>query len=672
MEKVKNFICFSLKSSMLGLSDYDVMEKQYQSLYKPLGKFLYANQSFRISLAFNGVQLAFFEKKHPEFIEILKQLMDRKQIEAIGGGYYDPVFPLLYPMDRSGQIDLLSSKLRYLFGKRPRGISICASIWDPSLVSSFSSSGMEYVILDESLISDEKKKGIPLLMADKGKSISILYDSVSLKPDVDTDVKKYLEKILDFIEKKERHLKNEFFESEKVLCIQFKTDEMEKLLNSGWLSKINKELSLGEQKFELCTCFQFVKNTEARIPTYVSSGMSSEIATWAVKPYQPVKKIGRSDVTIFDLFQIYPQSKALFDRMVYVSQLVNQSHGDKIRKIHAREKLWESQIGDGFICTAKGAFVSSSFRQQAYKKLSDVEKILRECGNFEESVDNFDYNSDGYDEYVCRMKNFSAVINRKGGTIKEFDVMQSCGNFADNFTRSKEFEGCDDNYERGLFVDHLFSLQEFESYLKNTPSGNGIFSQKLYKPLKFNPLHQEVNFGVSALFEKKQAVNLRKKYIANSSGFSIQYIMKNESDQLLSAKFAVESSFAQVNFNPTNFNAFKLEIITDGQKREIDTKSSSKDLIDSGYLNDVEAFQLTDTDNGISFTFEPNEACGLSFFPIVFKRPEYLTGQPVDASMTFAASLFWDVQLEPGMEMEKYINFSFFPQHKKKKNSKNI
>lgn len=65
--------------------------------------------------------------------------------------------------------------------------------------------------------------------------------------------------------------------------------------------------------------------------------------------------------------------------------------------------------------------------------------------------------------------------------------------------------------------------------------------------------------------------------------------------------------------------------------------------------------------------FEPNEECGLSFVPIVFSRPEYTTGELVPAGMTFANSIFWDINLEPGMETEKTINFSIFSQHKKRR-----
>ena len=150
----------------------------------------------------------------------------------------------------------------------------------------------------------------------------------------------------------------------------------------------------------------------------------------------------------------------------------------------------------------------------------------------------------------------------------------------------------------------------------------------------------------------------------------VQYILRNESDRQFNAKFAVESSFAQINFNSEKFNPFKLEILSNEEKKEIDTNSSSHVLNDSGKLLNVQGYLVTDTDNSVSFMFEPNESCGLSFVPIIFKRPEYTTGEIVSAGMTFANTIFWDIKLEPGMETEKTITFSIFNQHKKKKSLK--
>lgn len=662
-------ICFGLKSSLIDSAHSDALEKEYQKIYKPLAKFLYSHSLFRLFFSFNGPQLEFYRKKHPEFIELLQKLIERKQIEILGGGYYEPVFPLLYPRDRSGQIELLSSSIRESVGKRPRGMSLCASIWDSSLLPCFSTCGMEFVLLDESLVPPGKNTFVPLIMSDKGKSLAILPVENSLKPLQNRSVSDFLTDIELTVKKSRRNAEESVRTLDKIITLQFSQQEIFALLESGWLEKFSDELE--NETYSSDVPASIVKNTVVFQPVFIAAGMSGEIAQWAITPYKPMKMQKSFPVTIYDFLQLYPQSRALYDRMMYVSMLVNQSHGDKIRKKTAREKLWESQNGNSFICTANGAFVNSSYRQNSFKNLAEAEKIVRECNEFEESVSSFDYNGDGLNEYIIRMQNYFSVVHPVGGAIREFDLLQTSGNYADNLSRIEEFEGCNDNYERGLFVDHIFSEDEFADYLLNKPTGNGVFSKMIYSESRFSSQHKEIQFSVNALFKNKQQISLRKKILATSSGLMIQYILKNESESPLNAKFAVESSFAQTNFNEQDFNAYKLEILTDGQKTEIDTKSSSKELNGSGKLSNVEGFQLTDIDNSVSFMFEPNEQCGLSFFPIVFNRPEYTTGEKVLAGMTFSNTLFWDIALAPEMEMEKTINLSVFSMHKKRRSPKN-
>lgn len=656
-------ICYSLKSSRIGPEQKEIFEKDYENVYKPAAKFLYSHPEFRMSFAFNGVQIDFLQKEYPEFIEILRELISRRQIEILGGGYYDPAFPLLFPMDRTGQIEFLTSTLRSVTGKRPRGITLCASIWDYSLVSCFYNCGMDYVLLDDSLIPDEKQKFVPLIMSDKGKAISILPLYQEFKPEIQDDPRNYLNLISKKIAKSSKNSPKPLKECVKGLNIQFTHEEFQSLLRSGYLEKLYREISEKKDFFDFATPITLVK--EARIPVYIASGMSREVGQWGIEPYRAVKADRHYPVSIYDFFQIYPQSRALYDRMLYVSMLVNQSHGDKLRKTSAREKLWEAQNGDGFICTSKGAFVSATYRQQAYKKLTEAEKIARQCGEFKETFVSYDYTGDGLNEYICRMNKYFAVISLGGGAIRELDVLQNSGNFADNLNCVKEFEGYDDNYERGLFIDHIFSEDEFNAYIQNKPSGNGIFSKYIYSELDFSSQRKEVKLVAEAKFQNRQKISLKKKYVCYSSGMMIQYILKNESDELLKAKFAVESSFAQTNFNAKDFNAFSLDIVTNGKRQEINTKTSSYELNDSGKLSDVEGIWVTDTDNNITFVFEPNESCGMSFNPIVFKRPEYTTGELIPAGMTFANTMFWDIVLTPGMEMEKTINFSIFSQKKK-------
>jgi|WetSurMetagenome_2_1015567.scaffolds.fasta_scaffold10328_3 4-alpha-glucanotransferase len=652
-------ICISLglESATADTALPSSLEKDYQDVYKPAATFLYSHPECLFCFSFTGIQLSYYRKKHPEFLEILSQLTNRKQVEILGGGYYNPVFPLLFPMDRNGQIEMLSSEIRCTVGKRPRGMTLCASSWDSSLVTNLQTCGMEYVLLDSSLIPPSKQCFLPLIMSDRGKSIDILPVYRNLKPDNKMSAEIYFAELRKKITQEAVEKKSD---SEwHTATIMFTHDELKVLIESNWLASLYRTAVDQTDCSIRLTIPSLSRKTAVRIPAFITAGMSEDIAQWAKNPYTAVPKKECYPITIYDFLQTYPQSRALYDRMLYVSMLVNQCHGDKMRKKAAREKLWESQSGEGFVCTSSGAFVNSAYRQHAYRSLIEAEKLIRECSDFEESITNFDYNGDGLNEYIFRMQNYTACVHLIGGTIRELDIMHSAGNYADNLSRVKEFDNCSDNYWRGMFVDHIFNDQDFLRYLNNEPAGDGVFSRIRYDEQHFVPVHNEIQLSAVSFFsEKKQQISLRKKYISNSNGCTVQYILKNESNTKLSAKFIVESNFAQTNFTNSDFNAYKVEIVSAGNRQEINTKKSARELNSTGLLKDVSAVQITDSDNDISFVFEPNENSGFTFVPITFMRPSYRTAEIVPAGMTFSTAMFWDVCLESEMEMEKTINLS--------------
>ena len=71
--------------------------------------------------------------------------------------------------------------------------------------------------------------------------------------------------------------------------------------------------------------------------------------------------------------------------------------------------------------------------------------------------------NDGLDEYVCRMKNYFSYISPVGGAIQELDILKTSGNYADNLYRQSEFDNFTDNYERGIFIDHLLNDEQLKS-----------------------------------------------------------------------------------------------------------------------------------------------------------------------------------------------------------------
>ncbi len=653
------YVCFSLKSFTNTFTALDEFDKAYQSVYKPLIRFLYSNQSLSLSLSFTGPQLQYLKKKRNEFISILKDLVARKQVEILGGGFYDPVLPLIFPVDRTGQIDLLSAEIRQTTGKRPRGISIFEDCWDSSLVNSLQSCGIEYSLLESSLIPPDKRRFLPIIMSDLGKSIDIYPYYDNLLPDDEMSPEDFIKNIVrqvEKIEKKDIYLQ---YEPERIVNISFTLEQFKSLMEKGWFEALLEYLKNNETRIELSTPSIYGKKVSTRIPYNISAGINSKIAKWTNQTVQDAENKQNYSVTVNDFINSYPLSHKLYNKVIYMSMLVNMYKKDKMRKKAAREKLWQAQNGIALICNPKGIFFNTKDRQLAYKNLMEVEKILREDSNFIESVNCFDYNNDGLGEYVCRMQNYFAFISLMGGAIQELEVLKNTGNYADNYSRVQEYDGYSDDYERGLFIDHIFTNEDFDKYISAEPAGDGVFSKIRYSELKYAQNHHEVQLYAEAVFKPtKQKLYLRKKYIINSNGMIIQYILKNDSDRPFKAVFAVENNFAHTNFNSENITYYNLEVIDNDEKLVIEADKSTESLNRNNRLSNVNTIRLTDSESGISFGFEPNENCNFCYYPMIFKRPDFSGENIVPVHMTFLNTMFWNVEIEPGMETEKTINFT--------------
>lgn len=664
------YVTFNLKSFTNSLESNDLLDKNYQSVYKPLIKFLYSHPDFPFSFSFSGTQIQFFKKRKNELITILREMVDRKQVEVLGGGYYDPVLPLLYPVDRNGQIDMLSSEIRQTVGKRPRGISIFADCWDSSLVNNIHTCGIEYVLLDSNLIPDNKRKFIPIIMTDLNKSVDIYPYSDELLPSKDTSPEEFITRIIKATEKIDKKDSRFQLDVDRIVNLNFSHDTMVELTASKWFDKLESYLKENsfKQEIKLTTIVEYKKLVKIKEAAYIPAGINSSIAKWIDTAFTEKNIKNPRQYTVFDFMDTYSSCHALYSRIMYTSMLVNQYKGDKMRKKAAREKLWQAQNGAGLICSDKGVFANSRFRHQSYKNLMEAEKILREDGKFKESITCFDYDNDGLDEYVCRMENIFAYISLISGAVQELEVIKNTGNYADNLQRREEYDGVSDDYKRGFFVDHLFTQDQFNIYIHNEPAGDGIFSRIQYSQIKFSQNHHEIQMEAYAIWKPtNQQIHIIKKYIVNSNGMYVQYIIKNESSKPLNAYFAVESNIANTNFNPENIIYHNIELIDNGEKIELDGTEGTAKLLKSKKLQQITTARISDTQSGIAFVFEPNENCGYSYNPIIFKRPNNKQDNIVPVDLTSVSTLFWHIEIEAGMETEKNINFTTIPIKKIKK-----
>jgi len=662
------YVSFIIKSVPLCTDNTEYFDKSFQTVYKPIIKYLYSHSSFPLSFAFSGPQIQYFKKRKNELITILRELVDRKQVEILGGGYNEPLLPLLNSVDRNGQIDLLTSEIRQTFGKRPRGMTLFEDCWDSSLVNNIHTCGIEYAILSNTLLPETKRSFLPIFMSDLGKNVDIFPYYNELAPNEEMLAEEFvynIEKAVLKVEKKDTHLQ---LDPDRIIAISLTPKQAAKLNEAKWFELLGKYFDENkESRVKLSTLNAYrTSGIKMKISSYIPVGISEEVSEIIKKASNDNKN--KFPDTIYDFMYAYPACQKLYNRMMYTSLLVNQYKNDKVRKKTAREKLWQAQNGMSLLCLSSKPVNNSLYRQQAYKYLTEAEKMLRGDGSFKESVTCFDYDNNGIDEYVCRMDQYFAYISLAGGSVPEFDVIKDCCNYSDNLKRHFDFDGYEDEYDRGFFIDHLFTASQLELYSRGEPAGDGVFSRIQYSQLKYSQPHHEVQLCARAVWKPTgQTVYLRKKYVINSTGMYVQYIIKNESEKPLKAKFAVEANISDISYLNDQKNSFNIETVDNGEKIVLDAAASTQGLNKKGKLNNVQVVQLSDKPNGISFVFEPNEKCSYCCNPISFKRPGFNNEKIDSVNLAYASSLIWDINIEAGMETEKSINFTIIPVKKIKK-----
>ncbi len=127
----------------------DVIERAYQDAYLPFIEVLSQHPTIRIGLHYSGPLLEWAERAHPEYFGKLRGLVERGQVEMVGGGFYEPVLIAIPERDQQEQLTRLADYVEKHFVKRPTGAWLTERVWEPQLPSSLAQAGVEYTLVDD-------------------------------------------------------------------------------------------------------------------------------------------------------------------------------------------------------------------------------------------------------------------------------------------------------------------------------------------------------------------------------------------------------------------------------------------------------------------------------------------------------------------------------------------
>ncbi len=154
-----------------------VLAEVYEQAYLPMLEALEHHPGVRLSLHYTGPLLGWLRSERPEFVARLRALVERGQVELLGGGWYEPVLASLPERDRIGQLLRMRDELEATFGRRPGGAWLAERVWEPDVPTSLVAAGYRWTILDDAhfraaAISEEALWG-PYTTEDQGRLISV-------------------------------------------------------------------------------------------------------------------------------------------------------------------------------------------------------------------------------------------------------------------------------------------------------------------------------------------------------------------------------------------------------------------------------------------------------------------------------------------------------------------
>lgn len=516
-------------------------EGAYQSAFRPFIASLYKYPSVPMTLHFSGPLLEWFERRHPEFLIILEELVDRKQVELLGGGYYEPMLPLLPLADRIGQIEQLTTFLRKHFGKRPRGCWLPGRMWEPNLAGALQTCGMDYTFLEDSQFVLSGLSGAdaerPCVTEDQGKTVVVFPASEDLAGHFSSmDIGSILSAA--------RAGRNSDDRTLVALCDgrDFVKDGRE--FDEHSFCSMLSTIAAAEGELELTTPGRSLKAAKPRQKAFFTCGAERRVCYWSMDEkrqaaFDALSRRQRKELAPFlaggfprQFLSRYLEANGIYSKMMYVHILINQLRGDKYRKRASREELWKAQGCDAFWHLGDGGIYQNWLRKTAYRSLIDAERITRERGVFIPSVLTLDFDLDGEREYLFQGSELNAYVHLQGGLLFELDSIAGAWNYLDTFTRRAEpyhEPGAQlDGYRRAAFVDHLLRPDPALPELGAT-SGSRNCAFERYEDLKLDRVHHELSLRCPASSQGPYGgIEILKKYSVKKNELKVRYELVNQ------------------------------------------------------------------------------------------------------------------------------------------------
>ena len=437
-----------------------VFEDAHQQAYLPFLELLSKYRDIRISLHQSGILWEWQKRAHPEYFQLVGPMVDRKQVELLTGGFYEPILTSIPNRDIQSQIKLLSDYLTQHFEIQPKGLWLTERIWEPHLPEILSESGVEFLPIDDTHFIyagfEHSQLTGPFITEHAGKSVRLL------------PIQKKLRYLIPFgkVDEVIAELKRQADHDQDGMAVY--ADDGEKFgvwpkthahcYHDRWLENLFEAFRENSDWLEIIPLGEAAKMPPVG-RAYIPSASYSEMLHWSL-PVQAF--VGYEDfeekLKEFELdekysrfvrgghwrgfLSKYEESNLMHKRMLDVSNRLAQVDLDfpHLDTSRARDRLLAAQCNCPYWHGVFGGLYLPHIRQAIWEALILADTELDRLTGFKGTmIEVKDFDFDGRDEILVSNQFFGAVIKpSSGGTLLNLNIKKSAFDPTDTLTRRSE------------------------------------------------------------------------------------------------------------------------------------------------------------------------------------------------------------------------------------------
>ncbi len=662
--------------------------------YRPLLDILYRHPSIKTGIHFSGPLLEWIEKNRNEYLSIIGEMVKRKQVEMLSGGFFEPLLAEIPAHDAIGQVSLMNAYLNEKFGKQPRGFWLTERVWDSTLPLVLKDSGLSYTIVDDTHLYYSGLKPDQIygsyITEKEGHILKILATPM---------VMRYL---IPFrmVEDVIGHLRHEASLGRNVAVYG---DDGEKfglwpgthewVIEKGWLEKFFNAIENNSDWLKTTLPSDYIATYPPLGRIYLPQASYEEMTEWALPPDQSyaleniIKRFKNDNLWdsyrpfvrggIWDNFLVkYYETNRMHKKMLFLSEKAKEN-------IEAQTHIWRAQCNCAYWHGVFGGLYLGHLRRAIHENLIKAQEILSKDKPSQLEYVFVDIDKDGHNEIIIENNKMGIGISpASGGGIFDVSFFKKAYNLTDTLTRRKEAyhnsisaahtdtnasndgissihdihnKGIDniesllvyDHYPRISLLDHYFTNEtSLENYSKAQYNPDADLSDKIYN-LK-NIVSTEDNIKIELELSTITPCLSKAINVSLDSEMAFTYNFHNNGIDYISKIFGCE---------------FNINLYSDQDPAKyyyLPETDKRREIYETGEENNIKELRLINNTDGFLVRYEFSLPITVWFYPVmtISKSEEGFEHTYQGSSLLFRLPLELPPEGKKGIEIKMSIEDS--------------